>query len=93
MSQKRTQKPRGREEHRRRARGRKRQRCERPSAPLGLDDENELYNRPDNFCRPLHWRWLRASFLVDDGGPLSPGHDDGPVQEAVPRCATPASPH
>ena len=46
-------------------------------------DRSELYNRPDNIFRPVNWRWLRASFLVDDGGPLSPGHDDGPVQEAV----------
>ena len=44
---------------------------------------SELYNRPDNIFRPVNWRWLRASFLVDEGGPLSPGHDDGPVQEAV----------
>jgi hypothetical protein len=43
----------------------------------------ELYNRPDNLFRPPDWRWLRAGDLVDDGGPLSPGHDDGPVQEAV----------
>jgi hypothetical protein len=43
----------------------------------------ELYNRPDNIFRPVDWRWRRATDLVDDGGPLSPGHDDGPVQEAV----------
>ena len=46
-------------------------------------DRSELYNRPDNIFRPPDWRWLRAAFLVDDGGPLCPGHDDGPVQEAV----------
>jgi hypothetical protein len=42
-----------------------------------------LYNRPDNLLRPPDWRWRRAADLVDGGGPLSPGHDDGPVQEAV----------
>jgi hypothetical protein len=46
-------------------------------------DYQELYNRPGNIFRPVDWRWLRAAFLVDEGGPLSPGHDDGPVQEAV----------
>jgi hypothetical protein len=46
-------------------------------------DRSELYNRPDNIFRPVNWRWLRAAFLVDEGGPLSPGHDDGPVQEAM----------
>jgi hypothetical protein len=43
----------------------------------------ELYNRPGNFFRPPDWRWRRATDLVDGGGPLSPGHDDGPVQEAM----------
>jgi hypothetical protein len=46
-------------------------------------DRSELYNRPDNIFRPVNWRWLRAAFLVDGGGPLSPGRDDGPVQEAM----------
>jgi hypothetical protein len=46
-------------------------------------DHSELYNRPDNIFRPVDWRWRRAADLVDGGGPLSPGHDDGPVQEAV----------
>ena len=44
---------------------------------------SELYNQPDNIFRPVDWRWRRATDLVDDGGPLSPGHDDGPVREAV----------
>jgi hypothetical protein len=44
---------------------------------------SELYNRPDNIFRPVDWRWRRAADLVDGGGPLSPGHDDGPVQEAL----------
>jgi hypothetical protein len=42
-----------------------------------------LYNRPDNLFRPPDWRWRRAADLVDDGGPLSPGHDDGPVEQAM----------
>jgi hypothetical protein len=42
-----------------------------------------LYNQPDNIFRPVDWRWRRATDLVESGGPLSPGHDDGPVQEAV----------
>jgi hypothetical protein len=46
-------------------------------------DQKELYNRPGNYSRPPDWRWQRAADLVDGGGPLSPGHDDGPVQEAV----------
>ena len=46
-------------------------------------DYQELYNRPDNIFRPVDWRWRRAADLVDEGGPLCPGHDDGPVQEAV----------
>jgi hypothetical protein len=46
-------------------------------------DRSELYNRMDNPFRPPDWRWLRAADLVDGGGPLCPGHDDGPVQEAV----------
>jgi hypothetical protein len=46
-------------------------------------DYKELYNRPDNPFRPPDWRWRRAADLVDEGGPLSPGHDDGPVREAV----------
>jgi hypothetical protein len=46
-------------------------------------DRSELYNRPDNISRPVNWRWRRATGLVDGGGPLSPGHDDGPVQEAM----------
>jgi hypothetical protein len=44
---------------------------------------SELYNRPDNIFRPVDWRWRRAADLVDGGGPLCPGHDDGPVQEAM----------
>jgi hypothetical protein len=46
-------------------------------------EHQELYNRPDNLFRPPDWRWRRAADLVDGGGPLSPGHDDGQVQEAV----------
>jgi hypothetical protein len=46
-------------------------------------DRSELYNRPDNIFRPVNWRWRRATDLVDEGGPLLPGHDDGPVQGAV----------
>jgi len=46
-------------------------------------EHQELYNRPDNLFRPPDWRWRRAAGLVDGGGPLCPGHDDGPVQEAV----------
>jgi hypothetical protein len=46
-------------------------------------DYQELYNRPGNYFRPPNSRWLRANDLVDGGGPLSPGHDDGPVQEAL----------
>jgi hypothetical protein len=46
-------------------------------------DYQELYNRPDNIFRPVDWRWRRAADLVDGGAPLSPGHDDGPVQEAM----------
>jgi hypothetical protein len=46
-------------------------------------DQKELYNRPGNYFRPPNWRWRRANDLVDDGPPLSPGHDDGPVQEAM----------
>jgi hypothetical protein len=46
-------------------------------------EHQELYNRPDNLFRPVDWRWRRAADLVDGGGPLSPGHDDGPVQEAT----------
>ena len=44
---------------------------------------SELYNRPDNIFRPVDWRWRRAADLVGGGGPLSPGHDDGQVREAV----------
>jgi hypothetical protein len=44
---------------------------------------SELYNQPENIFRPVDWRWRRATDLVDGGGPLCPGHDDGPVQEAV----------
>ena len=46
-------------------------------------DYQELYNRPDNLFRPPDWRWRRAADLVDGGGPLSPGHDDTAVQEAM----------
>ena len=46
-------------------------------------DRSELYNRPDNLFRPPDWRWRRATDLVDDGGPLSPVHADGPVLEAM----------
>ena len=46
-------------------------------------DQKGLYNRPGNYFRPPDWRWRRATDLVDDGGPLCPGHDDGPVQEAM----------
>jgi hypothetical protein len=46
-------------------------------------EHQELANRPDNPFRPPDWRWRRATDLVDGGGPLSPGHDDGPVQEAL----------
>ena len=46
-------------------------------------EHQELYNRPGNYFRPPDWRWRRATDLVDDGGPLCPGHDDGPVREAV----------
>jgi hypothetical protein len=46
-------------------------------------EHQELYNRPDNVFRPPDWRWRRAADLVDGGGPLCPGHDDGPVQAAM----------
>jgi hypothetical protein len=46
-------------------------------------EHQELYNRPDNLFRPPDWRWRRAADLVDGGGPLSPGHDDGPVEQAM----------
>jgi hypothetical protein len=46
-------------------------------------EHQELYNRPDNLFRPPDWRWRRAADLVDGGGPLSPGHDDTAVQEAM----------